>query len=612
MWKFIKYSLLVIVVAATVLVVNAIWFKPFSMRVFYDRVMLETAMDSPQLLTQLRILEGFGIRGHNAELGDLSPESTTESYAKMRENYKMFQSYGRDGREGQDLISYDIFDNFMGHSLEGEKWRWHGYPVNQLFGVHTNLPSFLSDMHQVNDATDAEYYISRLNAVDSYFEGLMVDLAIREEKGILPPTFVVEAVIAQMENFTSSEPAENVLVSSFVRKLESIELTEQERNAFIEQAEQAVAEVVYPAYAGLQGYFVGVLPQTNNDAGVWKLPDGDAYYRYQLKQYTTTDITADEVHQLGLSEVARIHAEMRDIFDDLGYPSDVAIGTLLQQLNEDPQFLYPDTDAGREQILKDYALIVDDIYTYIDPAFRMRPEADLEVVRVPTYAEKNAPGAYYQRPALDGSRPGRFFANLYDIKATPKYGMKTLTVHEGVPGHHFQIALQQEMTGLPLFRSFLPYSVHTEGWALYTEQLMADLGFYNDDPYGDIGRLQAELFRAIRLVVDTGIHAKRWTREEAIDYMASNGGMTMSDVVSEIERYIVMPGQATSYKMGMLKFVELRAKARDTLGSRFDIRDFHDVILKNGSMPLPILERLIDNYIAEKLAANTEEAAVES
>lgn len=602
MWKWTKRGLATVVVLGAILIINAIWFKPFSIRVFYDRTMLDMAMSSPQTLTQLRVLEGFGFDGHNAELDNLSPAVRADRMAKLRENYEMFQSYGRESRTGQDLISYDIFDHFMSTMIEGERWQWHSYPITQLSGVHTNLPSFLSDMHQVSDATDAEHYISRLNGVDLQFSQLLEDLAIRTEKGIIPPRFVVDAAIAQMETIMAPAPADNMMVTSFATKLAKTELSEAEQQDFLKQAETAMQVSVYPAYQRLHDYFVALAPQSTNDAGVWKLPDGDAYYAYMLKQNTTTDLNPDEVHQIGLSEVARIQAEMRTIFDQLGYPADVSIGALLQQMNEDPQFLYPDTEAGREQILADYTAIVDDIYTYIDPAFRNKPEAGLEVVRVPEYAEKNAPGAYYQRPALDGSRPGRFYANLYDIKATPKYGMKTLTVHEGVPGHHYQLALQQEMTGLPIFRSFMPFSVHAEGWALYTEQLMADLGFYENDPYGDLGRLQAELFRAIRLVVDTGIHAKRWTREEAIDYMASQGGMTISDVTSEIERYIVWPGQATSYKMGMLKFVELREKARAELGDAFDLRDFHDVVLTSGGMPLDVLERLIDDYIADKQA----------
>ncbi|WP_127346698.1 DUF885 domain-containing protein [Pseudidiomarina mangrovi] len=605
MWTWTKRTLLTVVVVAAIFIINGIWFKPFSMRVFYDRSMLEMAGGSPQALTQLRVLEQFGIRGHNAKLDDMSPAAQAEQFAAMKDTYAMFQSYGREGRDGQDLISYDIFDYFFGQMVEGERWQHHGYPVNQMFGVHTRFPQFMTDMHQVGDDTDAEYYLTRLNGVDEQFAGLLESLRVAEAEGIIPPRFVIEAVIGQMDNVIASAPAEHVLVTTFADKLAKTEVTAEAQADFVAQAEVAVRDVVYPAYADLKAYFVNLQGKATDDAGVWKLPDGDDYYAYQLRRYTTTDLSADAIHQLGLSEVARIQAEMRAIFNELGYDAAIPVGALLQVLNESPEFLYPDTAEGREQILADYRAIIDDIYTYIDPAFRLKPQAGLEVVRVPEYAEKNAPGAYYQGPALDGSRPGRFFANLYDIKATPKYGMKTLAVHEGVPGHHYQIALNQEIEGLPIFRSFVPFSVHSEGWALYTEQMMADLGFYENDPHGDLGRLQAELFRAIRLVVDTGIHAKRWSREEAIAYMAAEGGMTMSDVVSEIERYIVMPGQATSYKMGMIKFLEFREKARSQLGEQFDVRDFHDVILKNGPMPMHILERLVDAYVAEKLAAET-------
>lgn len=603
MWKFIKYTLLVLVVAATVLVVNAIWFKPFSIRVFYDRTMLVQALESPQTLTYLGLFDQFGMRGHNAKLDDTSLAKAEQSYAELKESYQTFQSYGRAGRTGQDLISYDIFDYFLSQQLEGEQWRYHSYTLNQMTGAHVNLPSFMTDMHRVEDQKGAEHYVSRLQAFTPFFAGVLAQVDASTERGIIPPRFVVDAVIEQLQGFVEPAVADSVLVTALRDKLAKTELSASQQQDLVAQAEAAVRDHVYPAYRDMLGYFVALAPKATDDAGVWKLPNGDDYYAYQLKQFTTEDISADEVHQTGLNEVARIHAQMRVIFDELGYDSATPIGTLLQQLNADPEFLYEDSAAGREQILADYTAILDDIDKLIDPAFRKRPQAELEVVRVPEYAERNSAGAYYQAPSLDGSRPGRFYANLYDITATPKYGMKTLAVHEGVPGHHYQIALQQEMSGLPIFRSFVPFSVHTEGWALYTEQLMADLGFYQNDPYGDIGRLQAELFRAIRLVVDTGMHAKRWTRDEAIDYMAANGGMAMSDVVAEIERYIVWPGQAVSYKMGMMKFVELREKAKRELGDKFDIRDFHDVILESGSMPLPILERLIDEYIQQKAAA---------
>ena len=287
---------------------------------------------------------------------------------------------------------------------------------------------------------------------------------------------------------------------------------------------------------------------------------------------------------------------MREQNYDVSQGFSATIETLAAQ----ESFYYEDSDAGRAQILIDYQKILDEISVGLDSAFRIRPKAGMEVVRIPAFKEKTSPGAYYQQPAIDGSRPGKFFANLYDIKATPKYSMRTLAYHEGIPGHHFQIAVAMELEGLPLFRMFSPFTAYTEGWALYTEYLAWEMGF-QDDPFDNVGRLQAELFRAVRLVVDTGIHFKKWTREEAIDYMKINTGMAQSDVIAEIERYIVMPGQATSYKVGMMKILELREKSKLALGDKFDLRDFHDVVLKNGALPLNILERFIDAYIVKTL-----------
>jgi len=270
----------------------------------------------------------------------------------------------------------------------------------------------------------------------------------------------------------------------------------------------------------------------------------------------------------------------------------------MNALAEDERFYYPDTDEGREQILKDYQTIIDEINAGLDDSFNVRPASSVEVLRIPEFKEKTSPGAYYQQPSMDGSRPGRFFANLYDIKATPKYGMRTLAYHEAIPGHHFQIAIAQELEGVPIFRKFGLFTSYVEGWALYSEKVAWEQGF-QDEPLDNLGRLQAELFRGVRLVVDTGIHAKRWTRQEAIDYMIQNTAMAESDVVSEIERYIVMPGQACAYKVGMIKILELREKAQTALGDKFDIKQFHDVVLKNGAVPLDILEQIIDGYIAE-------------
>ena len=322
-------------------------------------------------------------------------------------------------------------------------------------------------------------------------------------------------------------------------------------------------------------------------------------YEQLLKFFTTTNYTADEIHAKGLAEVSRIQGEIMTILSAQGYDTSQGFSVAIEALAADPKFYYEDTDAGRAQILVDYQKILDEINAGLDNAFRIRPKAGMEVVRIPEFKEKTAPGAYYQQPAIDGSRPGRFYANLFDIKATPKYGMRTLAYHEGIPGHHFQVAVAMELEGQPLIRKMAPFTAYIEGWALYSERLAWELGF-QQDPFDNIGRLQAELFRAVRLVVDTGIHHSRWTREQAIDYMKKNTGMSDRDVTAEIERYIVMPGQATAYKVGMMKILELREKSKQALGDKFDLRDFHDVLLKNGAVPLDILEKLVDRYIADK------------
>jgi uncharacterized protein (DUF885 family) len=381
-------------------------------------------------------------------------------------------------------------------------------------------------------------------------------------------------------------------------------ISKEKQQQILAKAENNIKNFVHPAYQLFIDYFDNIKNKATNDDGFWRLPQGDKAYELALQFFTTTDYTADEIHQIGLQEVDRIQAEILTILSEQGFDTSHGFSAAIEKMASDERFYYPDNDEGRAQILQDYQTILDEINAGLDSAFNIRPKAGMEVVRIPKFKEKTAPGAYYQQPAIDGSRPGRFFANLYDIKATPKYTMRTLAYHEGIPGHHFQIAVAMELEGMPFFRRMSPFTAYTEGWALYAEQLAWELGF-QQDPFDNIGRLQAELFRAVRLVVDTGIHSKRWTREQAIDYMKTNTGMATSDVTAEIERYIVMPGQATSYKVGMMKILSLREKAKQALGDKFDLRDFHDVVLKNGAVPLAILERLVNRYIKDTLVAKS-------
>ncbi|WP_066959529.1 DUF885 family protein [Microbulbifer sp. Q7] len=575
--------------------------KPFFFRVLLDRQLVKVAIDSPEMLTSLGFLESLGIRGHNAKLDEISPEKTDAMFADVKVFRQTLDTY--EGLNESQELSREVAAYLADMIIDAEPFRYHTYPVNQLFGVQNGYPSFMEAQHQVHVLEDAENYLSRLQAVELKFAQLLDDLRVREERGIVPPRFVIQRVLDEMRGFVETPPKENILYVSLQKKLDEAEaIPAEDRAAALAKAEIRIQDYVYPAYQDLIGYFDNLSDRAGSQDGYWHLPNGSEAYQLALKMFTTTDYTADEIHNLGLSEVERIQGEMLDILASQGINTDEGFTAAMADLSSRPEFYYEDSDAGRAQILEDYQKILDEINAGLDDAFRVRPEAGMEVVRIPEFKEKTAPGAYYQQPAIDGSRPGRFFANLHDIKATPKFGMRTLAYHEGIPGHHFQIAVAMELEGMPLIRRMAPFTAYTEGWALYAEQVAWELGF-QDDPFDNIGRLGAELFRAVRLVVDTGIHHKRWTREQAIEYMLINTGMAESDVTAEIERYIVMPGQATAYKIGMLKILELRGKAKQALGEQFDLRDFHDVVLKNGAVPLDILEKIVDSYIADTRAS---------
>ncbi|NVJ98061.1 MAG: DUF885 domain-containing protein [Alphaproteobacteria bacterium] len=586
-------------VGGAVFVSNLIWFKPFSFDHFQTRVIVKQGLDSPQTMSSLRMLEPWGITGHNAELDDLSLAHDMEVRAQIQEDYDTLMSYDDAGlTEGQRfnkrLMAYSLKEN-----LSHPEFDYYDYPLTQLYGWHNNFLAFMTGTHSVQTIEEGEYYVARLKAARTQFDQLMEQLKKREELGIIPPTFILEKVEAQLAPFVKEDAKENALYVVLKGNLDGIEgASDAEKEHVLADAENAITSVINPIWNDLQAYVATLKTKSTNDAGAWKFPQGDKYYKTQLEHFTTTDMTAEEIHTLGLSEVARLQGQMLDIFKAEGYDTSIPFADLINGYADEARHYYPDTAEGRAQILADYTAMIEEIDAGIADQFNRKPKAPVEVVRVPEFMEQGAPGGYYNSPAMDGSRPGQFYANLYDIKGTPKYGMRALTYHEAVPGHHYQIALQQEQEDLPKFRQFSHYGAYVEGWALYSERVGWELGFMktNDDK---IGALQSELFRAVRLVVDTGLHAKKWTREQAIDYMASNTGMAMSDVVTEIERYIVWPGQATGYKIGQLTMLRLRDKARTALGDRFDIKAFHDLVLTGGALPLTILEEQVDAFIAK-------------
>jgi uncharacterized protein (DUF885 family) len=611
-WKFwAGRTILGLFVIGGLWLTNLIWFRPFNINHFYDKVFIELAISDPELVTQLGIPVLYDI--YKEDLSDASDKKGWEDFLKLKDDLAALQSYDFESQSKENKLNTKILSWYLRKQIEGEPFFYHGYPVNQMFGVQSNLPSLMESSHKLRDESDIEAYIIRLSKFGAKFDQVLEGLRIREEKGIIPPQFVIDRVISEMSGFigkkgsnhinleiTNEDPVKsNILYTHFNSKLAQLEdLTDQEKEAYKIKVENEIRTTVFEAYGALILYFEALKSKATTKDGVWKLPDGDDFYQYQLSENTTTDYTPEKVHQIGLSEVARIKTEMWNILTLEGYTDTTkSLGEIIQKLNKEERFLYQNNDEGRKEVIDGYNDILDEINNGLDEAFDIRPKASMEVKRVPEFKEESSAGAYYELPLMDGSRGGIFYANLRDVTETVKFSMKTLAYHEGIPGHHFQVAIQGELKNVPIFRTFPLFTAYTEGWALYAERLAWELGFYENDPFGNLGRLQAEMFRAVRLVVDTGIHYKKWTREEAIEYMISNTGMTTGEVVTEIERYIVMPGQACAYKIGMMKILELRGKAKSKLGNQFKLKEFHNVVLKNGAVPLDILEEIINDYI---------------
>lgn len=599
--KFKRISLrilLVLFLGFSVFAVNLIWFKPFFLNHYYTKVFAQFALNNPETISSLGLPVPKWLYHYSDDLNDASDQAMKEDQARVRGYLETLRSYNRSSQSESQLLSTDILDYFLDNIVRGQKFAYHDYPVNQMSGIQSGLPSFMESSHRIANLGDAKDYNVRLSKFTTKFDQVLEGLKIRENKKILPPRFVVDRVLAEMKEFSGKPAQKNMLYVNIQQKLKKVDASDQDKQAILKETQQQIEKAVYPAYQKLIAYFTQVRPKTTTNDGVWKLPNGKAYYTYLLRNHTTADISPEEVFQLGKREVTRITAEMKQILDSLGHKDSTKTPQdFLQSFNKEKRFLYANNDQGRQKAIDEYQRLIDHIDKNMGQIFDIRPKAKVQVKRIPKFKEKTAPGAYYETPARDGSRPGVFYANLRDMNEIVKYGMPTLAYHEAVPGHHFQLAVQGELKGLPMFRTVIPFTAYAEGWALYAERLAKEYGFYKNDPYGDLGRLQAEIFRAVRLVVDAGIHYKKWTRTQAIDYMIKNTGMTKSEVVSEIERYIVIPGQACAYKVGQLKILELRAKAKKALGDKFDIKKFHNVILKNGAVPLSILEKLVNKYI---------------
>ena len=557
-----------------------------------DDLFMERVKESPQYMTYL------GMRERYDEWDDNSDRAADKRLQMTRDHLERVKAIDLTNANNSVKLSVKMFIEQANMSIESNQWRYHSYPVSQMRGVHGRIPSFLINQHLIANELEAKAYIKRLAGVPKVLDQLIVNLEIRENKNIIAPKFVFPLVIESIDNLLVGAPfqdgPDSTLLADFKRKIDALDITDDAKSTLILSASDTLKRHFSPAYRSLQIKLRELESIANDDHGVWKFPDGDEFYKFALRRTTTTDLSPDEIHELGLREVTRIQTEMREIMEAVGFDGDLE--AFFTFMRDDSQFYYPDSENGKQAYLDDATAIIDNMKSLLDELFITKPKADLIVKAVEPFREASAGQAFYQRPAPDGSRPGTYFANLYKMKDMSKYNMEALAYHEGIPGHHMQISIAQELKDIPKFRLFGGYTVFSEGWALYSETLPKEIGLYAD-PYSDFGRLSEELKRACRLVVDTGIHSRKWTREEAIAYMNNNLAYSESYNIRQIERYIVMPSQATAYKIGMLKIQQLRARAQNSLGEKFDIREFHDVVLKDGAVSMPILENNINAWV---------------
>ncbi|MBI2262471.1 MAG: DUF885 domain-containing protein [Caulobacterales bacterium] len=565
---------------------------------FFEQAFQERIALSPQTMTAL------GIKRDYDRLDEVTDAAAERGLALMEQQLAQLNDQFNPRTLSDDSrMSWRLFEYGVEQARLSNRWRDWGYQFAANGNPTTGLPVFMINNHRVDSVGDAEAYVSRLRDSERVMGEIAAELRDRASKGVISPNFVFEPSIANTRNIITGAPfddgADNPVWADLQKKVAALDTDQATRDRLLADGRAALTSEWKRGYEHVLAALAEVQQQAaampDRDAGVWRLPDGEAYYNARLRLSTTTDLTADQIHEIGLNEVERLHGEMQAIMDQVGFEG--SLQEMFAHLKTDPRFQYPNTPEGKEQYLSDSRAFIAQVMAAAPQWFSDLPEAALEVRAVEPWREATASIAFYNAPAPDGSRPGIYYVNLSDMTQVLKPQIEGISYHEGAPGHHFQIAYAQEMQGLPSFRRFGGYGAYAEGWGLYAERLGKEMGFYQD-PYSDFGRLSTELWRAVRLVTDTGLHSKRWSREQAIEYFRQNSLLSERDIVKEVERYITSPGQATSYKIGELKIVELRRRAEAALGERFDLRDFHAVVLGSGSVPLDVLEDQVDAWIA--------------
>ena len=539
---------------------------------------------------------------------DYSDEyAQTQNLQTVTDLERLHTEFDYDALSETSKMSYRIFEYNQQQSLRNFKWRFHNYAVSPMNDISSYLPTFLQNIHKIETSKDAEDYISRLAGVQTVMQQIVEQLRQGESLGVIPPKMVYPKVLPGAQNMLKGAPFEEiaedgVLLADFRSKVESLGLDSEDTEILLNDAANALSGPFRNGYQALIAELLRLQAIADNNHGIWNLPNGGAFYANRIQNWTTVERPVDELHQLGLAEVDRIRAEMQQIMLEVGFDGDLA--AFFEYVRNSPENYYENTETGRQEYIQDATTLIDGIYDIADDYFNVLPKASLEVRRVEPWREDGASTAFYNQPSPDGSRPGIYYINQKNMNAVQKHIMNSLAYHEGAPGHHFQIAIQQELQGIPEFRKFGGFSAYSEGWALYAERLAYEAGLYEGMPMRNFGRLAEEMKRAVRLVVDTGMHAKQWPLEQSIAYMTANTPMAPADIERQIKRYYVLPGQALSYKVGMLTILELRQHAEEQLGEDYDIREFHDAVLKNGAVPMQVLKEVIDAYIKSKSDKN--------
>ena len=561
-------------------------------------------------------LSFLGRKERNNELGSFSYAAFTEQLAWKKQTVEeLRQLYDYASLTPAEQISYDIWVYQYEQAAASAEYFYSGLSFDQMSGIQSFIPTFLINFHRVEDEEDLRGYIARIKDVAPRMQEMLETAQKSADAGVVSPGFALDGVIEQASAiidghpFTENSIKDSDLWADFQQETQALveqqKLTQEVADALMQDAKSALKKHFLPTYQTIIAW-----AETQKDrapdivTGVGSQPNGAAYYTHRLATQTTTSLTAEEIHQLGLNEIQRLRKEMQSIMDEVNFDGDLA--AFFQHVRDGKWNYYPDTDEGRKAYITDASAAIENIKSQLPKFFGLMPKADLVVKRVEAFREQDGAAQHYYPGTPDGSRAGTYYAHLSDMRAMPKNQLEVIAYHEGLPGHHMQISIAQELRDVPKFRTQAGFTAYSEGWALYSEVLAKEIPGTYIDPYNRFGQLTSEIWRAIRLVVDTGLHAKGWTEQQAIDYFMQNSPEPLESVTSEIRRYIVMPGQATSYKIGMLKIQELRHRAENALGDQFDIRSFHDAVLGGGAMPLPILERAIDQWIdSVKTSATT-------